>query len=401
MRVVLFKGVSAYGATRTFIDEAAAAFERRGYEASIIDVLPGMDLPAALRAEAEAGPIALAYSFVILGEFRDGDGRSIGQMLDAPHVLHHVDYPLTHIGRLNGASPDTAVLVIDETHVEAIVSTLGADRFAYVGFCPHAASGEPAPEAPDAEAFAAERDIPILFAGTFYKAETPPWANAPAQTRVVFDTALEIALSQEFVPALAAFDQALAAQGIDPRRSEMATARQSANLVHEQVRGHRRFELLKAAAKARLPLHIYGKGYESQLYRFKNVTYGGEVSLTEITQLMRRSRVVLNVNANFGAGSHERPLSAMLAGAAAASDHSRFYANAFDEGRDIALYRWMALPEGLEAIDALARDPEACFAMARAGRAKALAGHCWDHRVDVILAAAAAARAGPEHRLSA
>ena len=120
MRVVLFKGASAYGATRTFIDEAAAAFERKGYAPTIIDVLPGMDLAAALRAEAQAGPIALAYSIAILGEFRDPDGRSIGEMLDAPHVLHHVDYPLTHIERLAATSPDTAVLVIDETHVEAV-----------------------------------------------------------------------------------------------------------------------------------------------------------------------------------------------------------------------------------------------------------------------------------------
>ena len=392
MRVVLFKGASAYGATRTFIDEAAAAFERKGYTPSIVDVIPGMDLPEALRREAEAGPIALAYSITILGEFRDATGRSIGEMLGAPHVLHHVDYPLTHIERLAATSPDTAVLVIDETHVEAIVSTLGESQFAYVGFCPHAACGEPAPDDPDAQSYAAGRDIPILFSGTFYKADTPVWADAPAQTRTIFDAALEIALSQEFVPALTAFDRALTAHGIDPQRPEMALARRSANLVHEHVRAHRRFELLKAAAKARLPLHIYGKGFESQLYRFKTVTYGGEASLTEITQLMRRSRVVLNVNANFGAGSHERPLSAMLAGAAAASDFSTFYAGAFEAGRDIALYRWMALPEGLAAVEALAGDAQAGFAMAAAGKAKAVAGHRWDNRVDQILLAAAAAR---------
>ena len=401
MRVILFKGASAYGATRTFIDEAAAAFERKGYAPTIIDVLPGMDLAAALRAEAQAGPIALAYSIAILGEFRDPDGRSIGEMLGAPHVLHHVDYPLTHIERLAATSPDTAILVIDETHVEAVVSTLGEGRFAHVAFCPHAASGTPAPDDADAEAFARGRDIPIFFSGTFYKADTPAWANAPTQTRAIFDAALQIATSQEFVPALEAFDQALVAHGIDPRRPEMNTARRSAQLVHEHVRAFRRFELLKAAAKARLPLHIYGRGFESQLYRFKNVTYGGEVSLTEITQLMRRSRVVLNINANFGAGSHERPLSAMLAGAAAASDHSRFYADAFEEGRDIALYRWMALPEGLAAIAALAEDPDAAFAMAQAGKRTALAGHCWDDRVDRIVAAAMAASGTVGRRRSA
>ncbi len=52
----------------------------------------------------------------------------------------------------------------------------------------------------------------------------------------------------------------------------------------------------------------------------------------------------------------------------------------------------MALPEGLAAVEALAGDAQAGFAMAAAGKAKAVAGHRWDNRVDQILLAAAAAR---------
>jgi hypothetical protein len=44
---------------------------------------------------------------------------------------------------------------------------------------------------------------------------------------------------------------------------------------------------------------------------------------------MRRARVTLNTDGNFGAGSHERPLSVFLAGSAVFSDYSRYYAEAF------------------------------------------------------------------------
>jgi hypothetical protein len=108
---------------------------------------------------------------------------------------------------------------------------------------------------------------------------------------------------------------------------------------------------------------------------------------------MKRARVVLSINANFGAGSHERPLSALLAGAAAATDHSSFYQQAFALDRELAIFRWMSLPDDLQRVGALAEDPAAAFALARAGHARVLAAHRWTHRLDAILAAADAGRA--------
>jgi spore maturation protein CgeB len=100
----------------------------------------------------------------------------------------------------------------------------------------------------------------------------------------------------------------------------------------------------------------------------------------------------LNTNANFGAGSHERPLTAMLAGAVAVSDFSTFYSNNFREGEEIVLYRWMALEEGMHRVGALLEQPDAAHAIAAAGQARVSAQHRWDNRVDAIIAAAAAAR---------
>jgi len=393
MRVILVKGRSAYDALRIFTDGLAQAFAARGYEPVILDAPAEPDLPAALRREAAAGPVALMHSFTLLGEWRDGEGRTAGEILGAPQVIQYVDYPFTHMQRIDGTSRAAAILTIDESHAEAIRSVYGADHFAHVGFCPHAAIGEPNPREPDAAAFAAARPIPILFSGTFYKADTPPWAAQEARIRRIFEGAAELALASEWMPALEALDISMTGMGLSPADPSLAGFRKNATFVHEHVRGHRRFELLKAAAKAGLPLHVYGKGYEKHLYRFKNVTYGGEADLNQVIALMRQARVVLNVNANFGRGSHERPLTALMAGAAAASDHSQFWAERFQPDQEILLYRWKALEEGMASVGALAGDAEAAFAMAGAGQARVLAEHQWANRVDIILAAADAARA--------
>jgi spore maturation protein CgeB len=107
---------------------------------------------------------------------------------------------------------------------------------------------------------------------------------------------------------------------------------------------------------------------------------------------MGAARVVLNINANFGDGSHERPLTAMLAGAAVASDHSVWWDENFVEDREILFYRWRDLDAGLARLGALADDPEASWRMAVAGQRRVMAEHRFANRVDTVLAAAQAAR---------
>ena len=395
MRVILLKGGSAYDALRVFIDEIEAAFIRRGDEVRIIDLLGAPDFDPLLNAAAAGGPWDLVFSFNILAEYRDAASRSIGEILQAPHVFHYVDHPFTHLNRLERTGPAAAIMTIDRSHGEAIRSAYPAHRFGHICFCPHAAIGEQAPAAADTAAFMEQRPIPVLFSGTFYKAGDVAWANLEPRVRRVFQDAFEIANSAEWMSATLAMDAAMRAHGLDPDAPEHQGFRKNSGFVHEHVRLGRRFDALKAAAKAGVPLHVYGKGYEKHLYRFRNVTYGGEAHFRQVVDLMRQSRVVLNINANFGQGSHERPLTALLAGAAVATDASTFYAENFDEGRDLLVYRWKALAEGMEALAELARDPARARDMAMSGQQKVVAGHRWDHRLATIIAAADAVRAAP------
>jgi hypothetical protein len=390
LRILLIKGHSLYGGTRLFADHAAAAFRAAGHEADILDLLETSDARAALSAHAASGKADLVFSISILGEFRDAEGRTLSEMYQAPHVVWHVDYILGQFPRLEATPASTALLFIDPTQADAVRATYGEDRFASLGFMPHAAVGEAAPDDDDPEAFAARRPIPLLWSGSFQKPESPftnvaDWLHKPLQD------AIDMALAAEWIPPHEATIKAMTARGIDLDEPANRSLIKMAGRVDDAVRRTRRLAFVKAVAKTGIPIRICGVGWEPHLYRFKNATHEGAVDMTRMVELMRQTRVVLNTNVNFGAGSHERPLSAALAGAVAFTDHSRFWDEAF--GPDaMAFYRWSDLPAGMSALTALEGDAARCLDLARAGKARVLAGHTWAHRVDMILAAAESVR---------
>jgi hypothetical protein len=387
MRVSLLKGPSQYDGTRTFIDELAAAFEARGDVAVVTDLAGAASVEAAI-ADAAMTPSDLVLSINILGEHRDRLGRGMSQIFGAPHVVLHVDYVLSQASRLHATPPTTSLLTVDPTQADAVRSIFGEDRFASVSFCPHAAVGEPATDL-EASKFV-ERQIPILWSGTFQKPGPPPWESQPPAVRKVYDDAVALALSVEWMPPHEALDRVLVANDNDLSDPSIQAARCAACHVDARVRVIRRFEFIKRLGESGLPLTVCGNGWEG--VSLANARHLGPLSMREAVKAMARSRIVLNSNGNFGAGSHERPLSALLAGAAAFSDYSRFYDQAFSAGEDIVLFRWKDLDDAIEALARLHADPEGAFHIGQRGHRRAAEEHRWAHRLDTIVAAGEASR---------
>lgn len=385
MVILILKGLSQYDGTRTFADLAAEAMRRAGHVVMVDDLTTAQNVQARLMNLAEEIRPDLLFTINIMGEQRALDGRTLAQLFGAPHVLWHTDYALKHHERLEGTPPETPMLMVDPTQIEAIQSIYGADRHPNLTFFPHPAACEPAPEE-DLAAYAA-RPIPLLWSGTCHRPEIP-WAGAPVQTRKIFEAALEQALAIEWAPPHVVFDKVLAESGMDLSNPANAGARVACHHIDTVVRTTRRFNFVKALAKTRLPMIICGDNWQDQLYRFKNVTYLGPQPMPKVVELMRQSRVVLNTNGNFGAGSHERPFTILLSGALPFTDVSRYYEQIFEEGRDIAMFRWMDLPAGLTRLGELINNPELAYPMVQCGRAKALADHTWDARLPIIFKAA-------------
>ncbi len=382
----MIKGQSQYGGTRLFADEAAAAFERAGHPAEVMDVVGCPTYQADLAAAAATGRFGLVLSFNALGDFRSADGATIPEMFGCPHVVWHTDYVLTSWDRLQATPPATTLLVVDPTQIDALNAAMGEGRHP-ARFFPHPAVGQPVPDEPDVEAFVAARPIPVLWSGGFVQPQRP-WSSASPTIQKVMDSAVELALADEWMPPHLALAQVLKAIGHDVRDPARRHLLASACLIDGEVRATRRHAFLLALAESGVELHICGGGWEPHLYRFPSATWHGSVEMTRMVELMRQSRLVLNTNGNFGAGSHERPVSAALAGAATFSDFSRYYAAEFHPGQDIELFSWLDLPGAMDRLRALTADPERCWRMGRAAKQLTLAKHTWDRRIPDILDAA-------------
>lgn len=386
MHILILKGQSQYEGTRTFADLAAGAMRRAGHEATVVDLVGVADLRAAVTGLADTIAPDLVFTINILGEFRSADGRTMTEVSGAPHVVWYTDYVFSLADRLRMTPAGTAVLMVDPTQVDGVRRLFGSTRHPNLGFFPHPAATEQSHDGASAEAYAA-RPIPVLWSGTCQR-PVLPWASAPPATRKLLDEALEQALASEWMPPQEILDEVLARHGFDLAHPANIDVRLNCCHLDATVRTTRRFAFIKALAKTGLPVVICGEGWKEHLYRFKNVQYLGPQPMPKVVELMRQSRIVLNTNGNFGGGSHERPFTALLSGALPFTDTSRYYEQIFEDGRDIAMFRWMDLPAGFARLRHLLDHPEEAFAMAQRGKAKAAADHTWDARLPLIFKAA-------------
>lgn len=388
LRILIIKGQSQYGGVRFFADCAAGAFRRQRHEVDVLDLGHVADGgPPIVRHAQTAGRFDLVFSINILGGFKDGAGRTLRDLYGGPHILWCTDYVLNEVERLRHTPKSTGLLLVDPSQVRAVRSIYGDNRFDFLDFFPHPAAGDAALDDASVSEFIERRPIQVLWAGSF---QTPgrPWADAEGPARQVFQDAFDLAISVEWMPPNVALDEVLKSRGVDLADPAFVSARESASLIDTEVRKTRRFEFLKAVAGAGLPLHICGVNWESQLYRFKNVVFEGPVEMPRLMELTAKSRLVLNTNGNFGEGSHERPFSASLAGAATFSDWSAYYGRVFRPSKNIELFFWKDLDQGMASLVALANDPERCWQYACSAKATTLAGHTWDRRIHHVIDAA-------------
>lgn len=391
LRIILFKGQSQYGSLRLHIDQLAAALTTLGHEAVVIDLV----LPTAFAQlqAALARPVHFVYAFNSMGVDLAADGRSLYDQLDCLFLTLHVDHPIHLWERLQTPLGRRYVVsFLDRSHVDLARRAFPADHFGALSFMPPGANTAVPPVAPDAgrlfpsagPSWAEQRDIPLLFTGTYRGAPQRPWHAADRNfVTTLFDDAADLTLSQDTLSVEDAFDTVLNSRGVDLAPAGRTALITRAREVYQYVEAERRQRLLHSLDAAGVRVVVYGKGWEGR--PFPAFDWRGEGSFEETLTLLRRTRLVLNSNNNFVAGGHERVFAAQINGAAVLSDTSRFYQDAFQDGHDILLYRWTAL-DGVPGIirDAL-NAPDRLAGIARNGFEKTARDHSWEARARHIV----------------
>ena len=376
MRLILAKGRSQYGSLRLHLDQLAAAIAAMGHEVSVVDLLEAEGSLPVVRAIASGADCFFAFNGMACEVAALDAVRATGCV----YASAYVDHPVHHLPRLNHAINKQVVWFLDRSHVQFMTAWGAGRSFAHLGFLPPGANKIDAAVDTSDEAFE-RRDIPLLFTGTYRGPPQPGWTNWPdsAAKALVAETAERMAADGR-LPVLdalrntmAARKSKLSAELLESISLLLASAQQYAEAFH-------RHAVLTALGEAGVPVEVHGIGWTPLCERYPSFRHAGEGSFIETLHLLRRARVVLNINNGFVAGGHERVFTAMSAGAAVFSESSRYYDDVFKDDREIATFSIRRPERVASQLSAFLADVPGQAAIARAGHAKAKAEHSWAAR---------------------
>lgn len=378
MRFVLYNGQSRYGALRPHVDQLTAALIGLGHEASIVD-LAATDSRDQVNT-AFASPPDCFFGFSGVGHEIKSGGASAYDVVGSAYASLHLDHPIHQVPSLSVRIDRHIALFLDRSHVQFMTAWSKGRQFRQLGFLPPGANELAEPLDLSDEAFA-ERDIGLLFTGSYRGQPLTPWRDSPDNpARNVVEGVAERMAADARLPVLDAVRATLKDRydsELTPDLFEELLPLLQAPQAFAVAYHHDRF--LQTLGEVGAPLTVYGSGWEPMAERYPSFDYGGVGSVEETLSLIRRSRIVLNTNNGFVAGGHERVFAAMCGGAVVVSDESKYYAEAF-KPHELVTFAWDRLEQLPELLGDLLGDEGLMAAVARAGARKAQAEHTWTAR---------------------
>jgi len=389
MRFLLLKGQSQYGSLRLHIDQLASALSALGEHVRIVDLLHPFGTAAFVReAVVEGADCVFAFSGVF-----GHDYGAVFKKLGITYASLYVDNPVHHLPRL--ATPQCAYVAffLDRTHQAFMQAMDGAKAFAHLGFLPPGANTLDTAVDISRQAYG-ERDIAILFSGTYRGEPARTWLDMPAAVSNLLTAVADRMAADGSLWIGAALRNALEAGGIGLTPEFLHSVAPVLGHVQLFAEAYHRNAFIDVVGAAGVAIQTVGNGWGPVCERYPSFTYLGEGSFEETLALLRRTRVVINVNNGFVSGGHERVFAAMAAGAAVFSETSLFYDEVFVDGEDLVTFKTPAQPHVARRLQNLADDLDLGARIAASGHAKTLDHHMWTNRARHIVEVVRGVRTG-------
>lgn len=225
----------------------------------------------------------------------------------------------------------------------------------------------------------------VFSAGKFNLCQSRPrWREYGAKAALanVLDDVLQL-LEEEPLSVTDAVQTVLAARDMD-EEVYFAVLAHFFPVLLSYIKGWRRQKLLSELIEAGVNVDIFGGGWNSDDFAGRAKIHG-EVSYAEMLNVMTYAKVVVNDEACFNNGAHDRVFTAMLNGAAVVSEYSTYLAEEFTVGQDLYLFDWQHIKAQLEICQRLLNDDRLREKMAISAYRKASKRHTWEQRARRLL----------------
>lgn len=386
-KVLVLKGKTGYDVLTVAAERIAAGFEARGYE------VVQMDFERCDGAALQA--ISMPYSFLFscqaLGFETELPGEiPLVQALPNIYIGWIFDDVIYHGPRVKHAVYDnTYLLTIDKECGRAIqkmypeASHVGCLH--HGGFCV-TGIGEKKAE----EAFWSQnrKDIDVLFPANLSERPEFEWyvEHTSQIERFLAKKMVELLKKKPYLAIRKALELVLGELGEELTGELLHELENMISLVDRHIRWQSRYDVLVALLKAGIRVTVVGDGetynqlaeeYPQQLH-----VLGGK-DISDVVQLMARSKIVINPCAIYTEGLHERMLTAMLCKAVCFTPWNDYLESNF--GNCFAFIELDNLDGMTREIQYILEHPEAVEQQIEENYAYAMEYHTWKRRGEEII----------------
>lgn len=307
---------------------------------------------------------------------------ALGDLL-VPYVSVLLDAPYNAAnGNLGFPCQKHYLWVLDKSHIGAIKYRFPEKIFAGEIFQP--LGGDIAKNEDDI--FSTDRDLDVVFSASMFEDGNIKmyWREQTENPFVVgiLDNVVEYMLSNP-VSLLPAVRYVLEDRGLIGEQYVEALAPYFHG-VFFYVKMLRRYRTLEEVTKKDIQVDVFGTGWENVPFAHKLHIHGA-VSYDTVLDAFSRAKVVVQDQAEFNNGGHDRVFTAMLNGAVVVSEYSSYLDKEFTDGSDIYLFDWKNIGQQMNVVDELLGDESKRLASAIRAYGKAKANHRWENRAQRVL----------------
>ena len=148
------------------------------------------------------------------------------------------------------------------------------------------------------------------------------------------------------------------------------------------IRSLYRMAVLNALTDAGLRVHVFGRGWSKcpVQHRENLISNGKMLTSAQCVEIIRNSKIALNIMPWFKDGAHDRIFTAMLNGAVSLTDDSRYLREILTDGEDVCFYKLTNLTEIAKKAEYLLAHEEKAETIIKHAYQTADQDHTWKER---------------------
>lgn len=234
-----------------------------------------------------------------------------------------------------------------------------------------------------------ERSYDVSFIGTYgdYREKCRQIHEAERETRFLANRMLIYMRRYPHLTAEAALQKALSYYNINLSDEQFLEMMYRMGTAVQCIMYYYREKVIRQLGEAGITVHIWGSSWKkSNLMQYTSIHFHDDVQWQESLEILRQSKISLNIMAWHKAGFTERMANSMLAGALLLTDETDYEPQNLRNGRECVMFSLSRLYELPTIVKKLLEDETKRNSIARKGYAYAKKKHTWETRAEEFLA---------------